>query len=59
MIFKKSVMIESNLNIQQFWMVSDHLKELLDIKTLNINRVQNKFEPEQKNISIHLQEAEI
>ena len=59
MIFKKSVMIESNLNIQQFWMVSDHLKELLDIKTLNINRVQNEFEPEQKNISIHLQEAEI
>ena len=52
-------MIESNLNIQQFWMVSDHLKELLDIKTLNINRVQNEFEPEQKNISIHLQEAEI
>ena len=59
MIFKKSVMIESNLNIQQFWMVSDHLKELLDIKTLKINRVQNEFEPEQKNISIHLQEAEI
>ena len=59
MIFKKSVMIESNLNIQQFWMVSDHLKELLDIKTLNINRVQNEFDPEQKNISIHLQEAEI